>query len=178
MEIATTILSTLTMGIDLGDKWSHLCVLDDGGRVVEERRIPTTPDAFRRRFTGLPRTRIAIEVGTHPPWISMLRQDLGHEVLVANPRKLRMIFCNDSKNDRCDADQLVRVARMDPRLLSPIEQRRAVGGTDPGYLGRAPDPGGQLGARQVHAPRSVPHAAGRGRVSDLKLHGAALSSRA
>ena len=123
MENATTTLSTLTMGIDLGDKWSHLCVLDDGGTVVEEGRIPTTPGAFRRRFAGLPPARIALEVGTHSPWTSTLLADLGHEVLVANPRKLRMIFRSDSKNDRCDAEQLARVARMDPRLLSPIEHR-------------------------------------------------------
>ena len=123
MENATTTPSTLTMGIDLGDRHSHLCVLDETGTVIEEGRIPTTPGAYRRRFAGLPRTRIALEVGTHSPWLSTLLSDLGHEVLVANPRKRRMIFRNDSQNDRCDAEQLARVARMDPSLLCPIEHR-------------------------------------------------------
>ncbi len=123
MEKATTTMSTLTIGIDLGDRHSHLCLLDDGGKVIEESRLATTPEAFRGRFAGLSKTRVAIEVGTHSPWISALLAELGHEVLVANPRKLRMIYRNDSKNDRCDAEQLARVARMDPSLLYPIEHR-------------------------------------------------------
>ncbi|MBM4368273.1 MAG: transposase [Deltaproteobacteria bacterium] len=113
----------MTIGIDLGDRHSHLGLLDDAGAVVEEGRLVTTPDAFRRRFASLPRARIALEVGTHSPWASALLAELGHAVLVANPRKLRLIFRNDSKNDRCDAEQLARVARMDPRLLHPIEHR-------------------------------------------------------
>jgi transposase len=123
LENATTTMPDLTIGIDLGDRHSHLCLLDDTGTVVEEARLATTPEAFRHRFTGLRRARMAIEVGTHSPWVSALLQELGHEVLVANPRKLRMIYSSDSKNDRCDAQQLARVARMDPRLLSPIEHR-------------------------------------------------------
>jgi len=123
LEIATTTMSTPTIGIDLGDKHSHLCLLDDGGKVIEEFRLATTPEAFRGRCAGVSKVRIAIEVGTHSPWISALLAELGHEVLVANARKLRMIFRNDSKNDRCDAEQLARVARMDPSLLYPIEHR-------------------------------------------------------
>lgn len=123
MENATTSLFPVTIGIDLGDRHSHLCLLDDAGTVVEEGRLATTPDAFRRRFASLPRARIALEVGTHSPWASALLAELGHAVLVANPRKLRLIFRNDSKNDRCDAEQLARVARMDPHLLHPIEHR-------------------------------------------------------
>ena len=92
--------------------------------MIEEGRLPTTPEAFRRRFGEIPAARVAIEVGTHSPWVSSLLKEAGHEVLVANPRKLRMIFKSDSKNDRFDAEQLARVARMDPRLLSPIEHRR------------------------------------------------------
>ena len=72
MENATTTMSTLTSGIDLGDRHSHLWLLDDSGTVVEEARLATTPDAFRRRFAGLSRARIAIEVGTHSPWVSAL----------------------------------------------------------------------------------------------------------
>jgi transposase len=67
--------------------------------------------------------RIALEVGGHSAWVSELLKELGHEVIVANARKLRMIFQSDSKNDRLDAEQLARVARMEPRLLYPIEHR-------------------------------------------------------
>ncbi len=113
----------MTIGIDLGDRKSHICVLDEGGAIVEESRIATTPHAIRARFAGQPSTRIAHEVGGHSTWVSELLEELGHEVIVANARKLRMIFQNDSKNDRLDAEQLARVARVDSKLLYPIEHR-------------------------------------------------------
>ena len=123
MSEASTTPTTLTIGIDLGDRKSHVCVLDAGGEVVEESRITTTPKAIRARFEGLAATRIALEVGGHSAWVSELLDELGHEVIVANARKLRMIFQSDSKNDRLDAEQLARVARMDKKLLYPIEHR-------------------------------------------------------
>jgi transposase len=112
-----------TFGIDLGDRHSHLCALDGTGTIVEEGRLPTTAAGFRQRFTGAAPARIAIEVGTHSPWVSALLLELGHEVLVANARKVRAIYDNDGKCDRVDAEQLARFARMDPKLLSPIEHR-------------------------------------------------------
>ncbi len=126
MSQATTASSTLTIGIDCGDRKSHVCVLDAAGEIVEESRIMTTPKALRARFEGLAATRVALEVGTHSPWVSELLGGLGHDVIVANARKLRMVFQNDSKNDRLDAEQLARVARMDTKLLYPIEHRDRV----------------------------------------------------
>ena len=123
MKNATTTMCCLTIGIDLGDRKSHVCVLDMAGEVVEESRIATRPKALRARFEGLAATRIALEVGGHSAWVSELLKELGHDVIVANARKLRMIFQSDSKNDRLDAEQLARVARLDPKLLYPIEHR-------------------------------------------------------
>ena len=120
---ATSRVPRLTIGIDLGDKHSHLCVLDGEGTIVEESRLQTKPDTFRQRFGGISPARIAIEVGTHSPWANALLAELGHEVLVANPRKVRAIYDNDKKSDRVDAEQLARSARMDPKLLSPITHR-------------------------------------------------------
>jgi len=113
----------LTFGIDLGDRHSHLCALDEHGTVIEESRLQSTPDGFRLRFAGLPPARIALEAGTHSPWASALLRDLSHEVLVANARKVRSIYANDKKCDEVDAQQLARIARLDPKLLSPIEHR-------------------------------------------------------
>ena len=123
MANPSTSTPTLTIGIDLGDRKSHVCVLDADGTVLEESRIATKPKAVRARFEGLAPTRIALEVGGHSAWVSELLKELGHDVLVANARKLRMIFQSDSKNDRLDAEQLARVRRLDPRLLYPIEHR-------------------------------------------------------
>ena len=115
---------SVTVGIDLGDRHSHLCLLDTGcGEIVEESRIPTTPKGFERRFSGREPMRIAVEAGTHSPWISRLLEGCGHEVLVANARKLRLIYAEGKKNDRLDAENLARLARLDPRLLSPLKHR-------------------------------------------------------
>jgi len=116
----------LTIGLDLGDRFTHVCVLDPDGEIVEEDRVATTSNALGRRFGSarLGKCRIALEVGTHSPWVSRLLKSLGHEVLVANSRKLRFIYQSRGKTDRVDARSLARVARMDPALLSPVEHRQ------------------------------------------------------
>ena len=114
----------VTVGIDLGDRHSHLCLLDTpSGEVIEEGRIPTTPKGFERRFFGCEPMRVTIEAGTHSPWVSRLLERCGHEVLVANARKLRLIYGEGKKNDRLDAENLARLARLDPKLLAPLEHR-------------------------------------------------------
>ena len=123
MTDVTTTQNRMTIGIDLGDRFSQFCVLDGSGAALEEGRLLMSEAAFRQRFGSAPRARIAIEAGTHSPWVSALLAELDHEVVVANPRKLRMIFKSDTKNDRLDAEKLARVARMDPKLLSPIQHR-------------------------------------------------------
>lgn len=115
---------SVTMGIDVGDRYSHLCMLDgETGEVTEESRIITSPAAFERRFSGSEPMRVAIEAGTHSPWMGRVLENCGHEVLVANARKLRLIYAEGNKNDRLDAENLARLARLDPKLLSPIEHR-------------------------------------------------------
>ncbi len=105
----------MTAGLDLGDKYSHLCLLDtESGEVVEEGRLRTTPEAFERRFGSERPMRIAVEVGTHSPWVSRLLEECGHEVLVANPRKTRLIHGSGRKTDKLDAEKLARLARADP----------------------------------------------------------------
>ena len=116
--------SSITAGLDLGDRYSYLCLLDtDSGEVVEEGRISTNPKAFQRRFSGCESMRIAIEVGTHSPWVSRLLKRLGHHVLVANARKLRLIYGEGRKTDGLDAENLARLARLDPKLLVPLRHR-------------------------------------------------------
>ena len=114
----------VTAGLDLGDKYSYLCLVDtDGGEVIEEGRLRTTPEALRRRFASERPLRVAIEAGTHSPWVNRLLEECGHEVLVANARKLRLIYANKQKTDEVDAENLARLARVDPRLLYPLKHR-------------------------------------------------------
>jgi transposase len=110
--------------LDLGDKYSYLCLIDSqSGGVVEESRLRTTPEVFRRRFDSEGQLKVAIEVGTHSPWVSRLLEECGHEVLVANPRKTRLIYSNKRKTDKLDAQKLARLVRADPELLYPVEHR-------------------------------------------------------
>ena len=114
----------MTAGVDLGDRYSYLCLIDTvSGEVVEEGRLRTTPDAFRRRFSSELPLRIAIEAGTHSPWVSRVLEACGHEVVVANARKLRLIYANKHKTDEVDAENLARLARVDPKLLYPLKHR-------------------------------------------------------
>jgi transposase len=115
----------LAVGLDLGDRSSWYCVLDESGAVVLEQRLSTTPKAMGEVFGGMPRSRIALETGTHSPWISRLLEELGHEVIVAHARKVRLIGESRKKDDRLDAQTLARLARIDPGLLCPVKHRSA-----------------------------------------------------
>ncbi len=72
MTQGITTMQGLTIGIDLGDRYSHYCVLDKDGEVLEEGRLSTTPKAFQQRFGSAVACRIALEVGTHSPWVNQL----------------------------------------------------------------------------------------------------------
>jgi transposase len=101
----------LTIGLDLSDRTAQVCTLDASGQVLEESKISLTELALLRRFGTLPPARVALEVGTHSPWVSRLLESFGHHMLVANARQLRLIAHSDSKADRADAELLARVAR-------------------------------------------------------------------
>jgi transposase len=111
---------SITVGIDLGDRYSHCCFLGPNGACLTEGRIRTTPEALARHFQGLPPARIAIEVGGHSRWVSQRLAAWGHEVLVANARMVQLIAAGVRKSDQVDAQLLARLARTDPTLLAPI----------------------------------------------------------
>jgi transposase len=113
----------MTIGLDLGDQHGYYYMLEEGGENVESGRVKTSREGLEKRFRGWEAARVVIEAGTHSPWVSRLLADCGHEVIVANPRKLRLISENDGKDDPIDAALLARLGRVDPELLSPIEHR-------------------------------------------------------
>lgn len=121
MGDVSSVRSQLVCGLDLGDKSSTLCLCDAQGQVLEQRRILTKEPALARFFQGKEAMRIAIEVGGHSPWVSRLLGLWGHEVLVANPRKVKLIGHSRRKNDRVDAQSLADLASVRPRLLHPIQ---------------------------------------------------------
>jgi transposase len=123
MRDSTKGTAKVTIGLDLGDKYSYLKVLDSKGDVIEEGRIRTNPEDFKRRFAGVKPALVALEAGTHSPWAFRVLKECGHEVIVANPRQVPLISQNDQKSDDHDPELLGRLARVDPKLLKPIQPR-------------------------------------------------------
>ena len=113
----------LTIGVDLGDRWSFYCVLEEAGQIILEQKVPTTPEAMKQTFSRIPQSRMALETGTHSPWVSRLLTELGHEVIVAHAQKVQLITKSNRKDDPHDARTLARLARIDPELLGPIRHR-------------------------------------------------------
>jgi transposase len=114
---------SVTIGLDLGDRFSQVCVLDAEGEVEARFRVATTAKGLEAGLRRYPGARVVLGVGTHSPWVSHWLEGAGYEAIVANPRRLRSITHSDRKDDRADAEQLARLGRADPKLLCPIRHR-------------------------------------------------------
>jgi transposase len=115
--------SETTIGCDLGDKISEICVLNrDGSK--QRASVRTTQKAMTLWFTRAP-AHVVIEVGAHSRWVATLLKALGHRVTVSNPRRVKLISESNNKTDRHDAELLARLGRMDVELLAPVEHRSA-----------------------------------------------------
>lgn len=111
------------VGIDLGDRTSMIHILDEAGEFFEETRLPTTAPALKMKFGNQPPLQIAMEVGSQSRWVSRTLSEMGHDVIVADARKLRLIYQNPRKSDSVDAEYLARLVRLDIKLLSPVKHR-------------------------------------------------------
>ena len=144
-------LDRLTMGVDLGDQWSHYCILGLEGETLSEGQLRTTQADVAEFFQAITPARVVIEVGTHSAWVQEIIAGCGHEVLVANPRLMEGSKRRKRKNDRIDANKLARLGRVDPQSLHPMAPQS---GSAPGP-GAAASPGcaggGTDGADQHYA---------------------------
>src|SRR2546426_8658535 len=113
----------LTVGVDLGDRWSQYCILGLEGETLAEGQLRTTQEDIREFFQALTVARVVMEVGTHSAWIQDVITEWGHEVLVANPRLMEGSKRRKRKSDRIDANKLARLGRVDPQSLYPIRHR-------------------------------------------------------
>lgn len=113
----------ITIGLDVSDRFTEAYAIDANGEFVASWRMPTKAAALREQLSRYPGARVVLEVGCHSPWISRQLKEDGFEVIVANPRRVRLIAESDAKSDRMDAEQLARLGRIDPGLLSPIVHR-------------------------------------------------------
>jgi transposase len=112
------------MGVDVGDRRSHFCVLDEAGEVVERGDFRTTPAGLKKMLAGRSDATVAFETGSHALWIRREVDATGCRALEANPRQVRLIYGGHTKNDRVDAENLARLARLDEELLKPVRARR------------------------------------------------------
>ena len=115
-------LDRLTVGVDLGDQWSNYCILGLGGETLRRASFGRGSRRWRNSFKVW-RSRVVIEVGTHSAWVREVIAGLGHEVLVANARRMEGSKRRRRKNDRIDAAKLARLGRVDPKSLYPIQHR-------------------------------------------------------
>jgi len=148
------------VGLDVGDRQTHYCVLDLDGELAVEGAVATREASLRVQFEGKARMRIALEAGAHSAWISRLLVALGHDVIVANPRKVRLISSSDSKNDPADARTLARLAHVGPELLSPIQVRSEKTQVDLALV-RARDVAVQSRTKIINAVRGIVKSTGR-----------------
>ena len=116
-------LDRLTVGVDLGDQWSHYCILGLEGETLSEGQLRTTQADVAELFQAITPARVVIEVGTHSAWVQEIIAGCGHEVLVANPRLMEGSKRRKRKNDRIDANKLARLGRVDPQSLHPMQHR-------------------------------------------------------
>lgn len=112
-----------TIGLDLGDRSSRWCALGADGEVIGRGEVESERQELERFFGRIPKSLVALEVGSHSPWISRLLEKLGHEVVVANARRVKLISESSRKNDDVDAELLARLVRADRQLLSPVKHR-------------------------------------------------------
>lgn len=112
-----------TIGCDLGDRQSELCILSSDGKLTRCKPVKTTREAFRQFFEARAPAHVVIEVGTHSRWVNVLLRSLNHRVTVANPRRVKLITASDTKSDRKDAELLARLGRADVSLLAPVQHR-------------------------------------------------------
>ena len=115
----------LTIGLDLGDRSSWYCVLDEAGEVAAGTEVSTTPKAMKEVFGEMPRSRIALETGMHSPWVSRLLSELGHEVIVAHARNVRLIGESRKKDDRLDARDAGAAGADRSAVAGPVKHRSA-----------------------------------------------------
>ena len=115
--------SAAVVGLDLGDRTTHLCALDADRQVIHRQRLSTTREQFRKLFSGHPPLRFVIEAGSQSPWIYAELSQMGHHVHVADPRRVGLISKSHRKTDRRDAETLARMELGMPELIGEVHHR-------------------------------------------------------
>ena len=131
----------LTIGLGHGDRWSFYCVLDEAGKIILEQKVSATLEAIKQTFGKIPRSLIALETGTHFPWLSRLLKELGHAVLVAHAQRSTV------KHNRVRQSQ-----RVGPLLRSRRNSRSSTGAPPSRIIATRTPSEGEFGAVRISFP--------------------------
>jgi transposase len=166
---SVALIPNLTIGLDLGDRISRTCEVDANGTVVKRAGVATSRDGIGSYFEGLPSCRVAMEPGTHSPWVSQQLAEMGHEVIVSNSGEVYGKRRRRKRNDEMDAEFLARQGRADVALLHPIRHRGPEAQADLALI-RARDP--LVGART----KLINHVRGSVKSMGFRLKGSSSES--
>lgn len=130
MKHASTALSVplpvpvpvVTIGIDVGDRRSHACVVDHSRTVLEEFSFETHHVELCEKLRREP-CQIILEVGPHSRWMKKRLEKIGHMVRVVDARKIQLISRGNHKTDKRDARTLAQLGAGVPELLGDIKHR-------------------------------------------------------
>ena len=156
----------VTIGLDLGDRRHRFCVLSRHGEVVEEGSLLNERAPLSALVDRYPAALVVMEAGCHSPWVSRYLEQLGCDVIVSNPRKMRAIYQHERKSDQHASRHN---SPFDRRFISQAERhfqhidliRQVVAflacalNIEPQHL-RIARPRRRL--RGIHGKRNVPHA--------------------
>lgn len=123
MKHASEVRFQHVMGIDISDREAVFVKLNLARKVVAEGKVSMTREAIRKEFERQAVLKIIVETGTHSSWLVRLLRELGHEVVLADARRLPLISKGSKKTDRSDAELLARLGLADDELLSPVHVR-------------------------------------------------------
>jgi transposase len=112
----------LTTGLDLASKKTYQYTVDPGGKCLGKGYVPTTREDLKLLLDGPPR-RVVLEACGSTRWVAHLCEELGHEVIIANPRKFHLISKSERKNDARDARLLAETGQLQPHHLHPVRLR-------------------------------------------------------
>ena len=120
---AQLVRSGLYVGLDVGDRKTHACVLDKDGAVIDRFAFTTESGELASAFALYRECRVALEVGSQSPWMSASLRQLGHDVIVADARRVAAFIRGGRKTDRRDAETIAKLLRGMPEMLGNVYHR-------------------------------------------------------
>ena len=115
--------SSPTIGLDVGDRVTHVCVLDGQRGVVQRSRCATRREALLSALAPYADARVILEAGSQSPWLAAALRKAGFAVQVADPRRVALISQDPRKTDRRDAEVLARLGSALPELIGSVHHR-------------------------------------------------------